>query len=91
MPKLKAYNTPSGTVYQFRCPGCDAARHSVNATWKFNGNMEAPTFSPSILVTGGGDSSYRCHSFVEDGKIRFLQDCSHTLAGKTVDLPEWTD
>ena len=29
-----------------------------------------------------------CHSFVEDGKIRFLNDCSHDLAGKTVELPE---
>lgn len=31
----------------------------------------------------------RCHSFVEDGKIRFLDDCSHELAGQTVELPEW--
>lgn len=29
-----------------------------------------------------------CHSFVTEGKIRFLQDCSHALAGQTVDLPE---
>lgn len=31
---------------------------------------------------------YVCHSFVEDGKIRFLGDCTHPLAGQTVDLPE---
>ena len=30
-----------------------------------------------------------CHSFVTDGKIQFLGDCTHSLAGKTVDLPEW--
>lgn len=29
----------------------------------------------------------RCHSFVTDGKIQFLGDCSHALAGQTVDLP----
>lgn len=29
----------------------------------------------------------QCHSFVRDGKIEFLSDCSHALAGKTVDLP----
>lgn len=29
-----------------------------------------------------------CHSFVTDGKIQFLGDCTHILAGKTVDLPE---
>jgi hypothetical protein len=28
-----------------------------------------------------------CHSFVEDGKIRFLNDCTHAMAGQTVDLP----
>jgi hypothetical protein len=30
-----------------------------------------------------------CHSFVTDGKIQFLDDCTHALAGKTVDLPEF--
>lgn len=29
-----------------------------------------------------------CHSFVTDGKIQFLSDCSHSLAGQTVDLPD---
>lgn len=29
----------------------------------------------------------QCHSFVRDGKIEFLSDCSHSLAGQTVDLP----
>lgn len=28
-----------------------------------------------------------CHSFVTDGRIQFLGDCTHDLAGKTVDLP----
>lgn len=28
----------------------------------------------------------RCHSFVTDGEIRFLSDCTHALAGKTVRL-----
>lgn len=31
---------------------------------------------------------YRCHSFVTDGKIQFLSDCSHELTGQTVELPE---
>lgn len=31
----------------------------------------------------------RCHSFVRDGQIQFLSDCTHTLAGQTVSLPEW--
>jgi hypothetical protein len=32
-----------------------------------------------------------CHSFVENGKIRFLNDCTHKLAGRTVDLPDWDE
>lgn len=31
---------------------------------------------------------YVCHSFVTDGRIQFLGDCTHALAGQTVDLPE---
>jgi hypothetical protein len=48
--------------------------------------MEAPTFEPSILVEGARS---RCHSFVREGRIKFLSDCTHELAGQTVDLPEF--
>jgi hypothetical protein len=27
-----------------------------------------------------------CHSFVTDGKIQYLSDCTHELAGQTIDL-----
>jgi len=30
-----------------------------------------------------------CHSFVTDGRIQYLSDCTHSLAGQTVDLPDW--
>lgn len=30
-----------------------------------------------------------CHSFVTDGKIQFLADCTHKLAGQTVPLPNF--
>lgn len=32
-----------------------------------------------------------CHSFVTDGRIRFLGDCTHDLAGQTVDLPHFDE
>ena len=32
---------------------------------------------------------YVCHSFINDGKIQFLTDCTHKLAGQTVDIPLW--
>lgn len=36
-----------------------------------------------------GFKCFRCHSFIADGKIRFLGDCTHRLAGQTVELPDW--
>jgi len=32
-----------------------------------------------------------CHSFVTAGQIQFLGDCTHALAGQTVDLPAWPE
>lgn len=32
-----------------------------------------------------------CHSFVRDGQIEFLGDCTHSLAGRTVPLPAWDE
>ncbi|ARS29093.1 DUF6527 family protein [Sphingomonas sp. KC8] len=32
-----------------------------------------------------------CHSFVTDGRIQFLSDCTHALSGQTVDLPAWPE
>lgn len=29
-----------------------------------------------------------CHSFVTDGKIEYLPDCTHAMAGQTVPLPD---
>lgn len=82
----------------FWCPGCEGV-HTIKTSpggWTFDGNVEVPTFSPSILVTyAGADAGQkdappaRCHSFVRAGNIEFLSDCSHALAGKTVPLPDW--
>jgi hypothetical protein len=30
----------------------------------------------------------RCHTFIKDGMIQFLGDCTHDHAGKTVPLPK---
>lgn len=31
---------------------------------------------------------YQCHLFLKDGRLQFLADCTHALAGQTVDLPD---
>ncbi|WP_407649406.1 DUF6527 family protein [Brevibacillus composti] len=73
----------------FFCPGCQM-HHGFDSRWFFNGDFERPTISPSYLVTIGRhpDPPDRCHSFVRDGQIEFLSDCTHSLAGQTVDLPD---
>ena len=83
----------------FLCPGCKT-RHAISTDrWTFNGDGDNPTFSPSVLVKTGravdpnfqrepGDLPEVCHSFVRDGQIQFLGDCTHALAGQTVPLPD---
>ncbi len=53
--------------------------------WKWNENAEKPTVSPSILVPIEGQ---RCHSYIRNGFIDFLNDCDHELRGKSVALPD---
>ncbi len=82
---------------QFMCPGCKEV-HALNTTWAFNGDLEKPTVQPSVLVHRMGNSmaieefkeyrnELRCHSFITDGKIKFLSDCTHELANQTIELP----
>lgn len=79
----------------FRCPGCamnlnDSGLHAPTTGWGFNGDLERPTFTPSILVQWTeGEKRHVCHSFVTDGKIQYLNDSTHPLAGQTVELPDW--
>lgn len=78
----------------FDCPGC-GMMHAVNVDnperpkWSWNGDMINPTFSPSILVRwtfGEKRKPKRCHSFVRNGNIQFLNDCTHEHAGTTLPL-----
>ncbi len=45
--------------------------------------------NPAPLGYDGPYSDEVCHSFITDGRIQFLTDSTHSLAGQTVDLPEW--
>ena len=90
------HDFPGEGVYSVFCPGCKCdhpfrvgkSRNLPN--WSFNGDMEKPTFSPSMLVNKDRPGG-RCHSYVENGAIRFLSDCFHDLKGMTVELPEMDD
>lgn len=82
---LRGWSGPGGVGYAFWCPGCNEP-HTVNGGWQFNGDVERPTFMPSIRVTKGYVES-ACHSHVINGQVVFLPDCKHALAGQTVPLP----
>ncbi|MFZ4620963.1 MAG: hypothetical protein ACOYNS_10410 [Bacteroidota bacterium] len=76
--------------WAIKCPGC-CDYHIFDNRWTFNGDMERPTFIASMLskmsYTNGRPDSV-CHSYVTDGRIEFLGDCTHDLKYKTVDLPD---
>lgn len=103
-PKLRR----SAAGYIHYCPGCNSTHHFVTDSssggpvWGFDGNIELPTFTPSMRVydpakrSKDGTESIpertRCHYFLTGGAIQFLGDCSHDLKGQTIplpDLPEW--
>ena len=83
------------------CPGCKGD-HGVPVpphanAWQWNGSLNAPTLSPSVLVKYPGSDAGKdgappavCHCFVRDGRIEFLGDCSHDQAGNTVEMREET-
>ena len=81
----------------FHCPGCECGHRILvqavggpmppnpigHHVWQWNGSLEAPTLTPSLNIPG------ECHSFVNGGRIQFLPDSTHKLAGQTVDIPDW--
>lgn len=101
--------------YAHWCPGC-GYMHSIithsdpafpGPVWTFDGNLESPTFGPSVnrggvkkivnergewvggweLDASGKPLPNRCHYFLRAGQLEFCGDSLHTLAGKTVPLP----
>ena len=102
--RVQRISSPDGVLRGFSlyCPGCtnyhviytepwSRANGEPGPVWEFNGDLERPTFSPSLLVyegkrVDGSVSHPRCHTFIREGRIQFLSDCGHALAGQTVDM-----
>ena len=89
-PKLRR-----GTDRYFHwCPGCNNV-HPLPDGWTFNGDLLAPTFTPSFKHEGGRfkwgtDESemFVCHYVLTAGVLNFCSDCTHALANKSVPLPD---
>jgi hypothetical protein len=91
----KLHETNIKGLFVFMCPGCNRVHQIwvypklINGfAWTFNGDVDKPTFSPSLLIHEGNVNP-RCHSFIHNGDIEFLSDCTHDMAGKTVEIPEF--
>lgn len=95
MQKLTEVIRNNKTVaYRFHCKGCGFShiiytdKEVSNIVWQFNGNLEKPTFKPSLLVYIPDDDGLRCHSFIRNGNIEYLNDCTHDLKGQTIELDD---
>jgi hypothetical protein len=92
MKLIKIVDEP--LMYGFKCPGCKRHHHipvqGPHPVWGFNGDLDFPTFSPSInsYYEVNGKHEKVCHSFVISGEIQFLRDCYHELRNTTIMLPE---
>lgn len=78
--------------YIFYCPGCEV-NHLVSTVPKvgtyhtLTGSLAKPTIRASVMVLGNKKRGVdRCHSFITDGVIEYLDDCTHALAGKKIPM-----
>jgi hypothetical protein len=90
----------SNTELRWECPASICGDHSIpvrrtgveaKRNWEFNGDVNNPTIKPSIKATWAyvdDKPTKTCHFFITNGRIEFCGDCTHELAGKTVEMKE---
>lgn len=54
-------------------------------------DSDLPYRTGELLAPENKTVTPRCHTFIRDGKIEFLGDCEHALAGQTVPMIEWKE
>ena len=87
-----------GSHWMIKCQACD--HHYIpKDRWKFDGNVESPSFTPSVNESVNQPEmdgyrpevkSSRWHFTVTKGKITYGDDCSHDLRGQTLILPDFS-
>lgn len=93
-----SFTTNGIGVLAWFCPGCDETHHVYTAkgthegplaVWEWNGSTDNCTLSPSVLVHANEQVGRpQCHVYIRDGKIAYLSDCTHSMAGQTIDVPQ---
>jgi hypothetical protein len=99
LEKLTPYLWRRGPNYLHWCQGCKSGHVYPTAringpNWNFDGNVESPTFMPSmhIFIPAHNDGEFDhpqetvCHYHVIEGKIQYQPDCRHELKGQTLPL-----
>jgi hypothetical protein len=79
-------------MYLHWCPACEEV-HALPDSWRFDGNVENPTFSPSFKHSGYSSHNKPriCHYILTGGILDFCSDSTHALAGKSVPLPAFPE
>ncbi len=96
----KVLREADGNRLFYWCPGCQSL-HGVSvepgpgARWGWNGDVHAPTFSPSLLITTGHYvSGYRpgspCWCSVPDARYKCVRCHSFVRNGQIEFLPDST-
>ncbi|MDB5853313.1 MAG: uncharacterized protein JWR22_1354 [Herminiimonas sp.] len=76
-----------GRFHAHWCPGCEQMHMipmQADGGWEWDGNPVMPSYRPSVIA----DGAIRCHYTITRGQIHFASDSEHTMAGRTVILPD---
>lgn len=87
----------------FYCPACGEWPHghyhvAFDKGWKFDGNFESPTITPSLKIRGRWSNKDAqglipesqpddiCHISVAKGMLQFHDDCTHRFRNQKVPM-----
>lgn len=97
MGQVSAKMRSTAHGFSWWCPGCEEAHPlPYKRGWTWDGNLEAPTFSPSFkhdwapngFVKSDGRVIQCCHYIITAGQVAYCGDSTHALAGKTIPMPD---
>lgn len=99
--KLKKIISNVCEGYVFLCEACNYKHVFYTKTgnkkteWDFNGNVDSPTFLPSLKNSHPGDQKnggnippHCCHLYLTNGVIKYEADCTHSMAGTSRPLKD---
>ena len=97
-PKLVKHESPGILAYSHWCEGCNHCHtfyiQCNGHTWTFDGNVNDPTFNPSMLEFYTREDNTRktlCHYFLHSGVMKYCGDSPHALSGQEVPLKNIPD